>query len=160
MGIVSGKESFLEKAKVRIRAGERVVLTHGAFDLLHPGHIEFLENAQSAWEILCVVVDRDEIVQKSKGNGRPVIPEQERAELLAALACVDYVVIGDEDLQQEIVEQLAPNVTVMGVSAEIAGNAKRNVARYSTSALVEKAKSAKTPGVGSAGTSSHQHRKE
>src|SRR5215471_9869635 len=77
------------------RNGRRVVFTNGCFDLLHPGHIETLEKARSLGDALVVGVNSDRSVSEMKGAGRPILPEQERAEILGALECVDAVVIFD-----------------------------------------------------------------
>jgi len=92
------------------RNGRRVVFTNGCFDLLHPGHIETLEKARNLGDALVVGVNSDRSVRESKGAGRPILPERERAEILAALECVDGVVIFDEPTPQEIITALLPDV--------------------------------------------------
>jgi rfaE bifunctional protein nucleotidyltransferase chain/domain len=158
MGIVLRKEEFVPKVAARANAGERVVLAHAVFDLLHPGHIRFLESARSAGDVLAVIVESDDSVRRRLGSARPVIPEAERAELLAALACVDYVVVGDDATREAIVEQLGPGVVVKSAVSELEDGA--NDVGYSTSALIEKIKRTKTPGGNPAGESSQQNRKE
>ena len=96
------------------RNGKRVVFTNGCFDLLHPGHIRSLETARGLGEVLIVGMNSDESVRRLKGEGRPVIPEQERAEILASLECVDAVVIFDESTPQRVVAALLPDVLVKG----------------------------------------------
>lgn len=96
------------------RNGKRVVFTNGCFDLLHPGHIRSLETARSLGDVLVVGINSDESVRTLKGEGRPVIPEQERAEILASLECVDAVVIFDEFTPQRVVAALVPDVLVKG----------------------------------------------
>jgi D-beta-D-heptose 7-phosphate kinase/D-beta-D-heptose 1-phosphate adenosyltransferase len=96
------------------RNGKRVVFTNGCFDLLHPGHIRSLETARGLGDVLIVGVNSDESVRRLKGEGRPVIPEQERAEILASLECVDAVVIFDESTPQRVVAALLPDVLVKG----------------------------------------------
>lgn len=96
------------------RNGKRVVFTNGCFDLLHPGHIRSLETARSLGDVLIVGINSDESVRTLKGEGRPVIPEQERAEILASLECVDAVVIFDEFTPQRVVAALVPDVLVKG----------------------------------------------
>src|SRR5215471_13517002 len=90
------------------RNGRRVVFTNGCFDLLHPGHIQALEQARALGEALVVGINSDASVRQLKGPGRPVLPELERAELLAALECVDGVVIFDELTPREIIRALLP----------------------------------------------------
>jgi len=91
-----------------------VVFTNGCFDLLHPGHIRSLETARGLGDVLIVGMNSDESVRRLKGEGRPVIPEQERAEILASLECVDAVVIFDESTPQRVVAALLPDVLVKG----------------------------------------------
>src|SRR5690606_25146527 len=78
------------------RDGRRVVFTNGVFDLLHPGHVRYLQAARAEGDVLVVAVNSDRSVRGNKGPDRPVTPERERAELLAALACVDAVTIFDD----------------------------------------------------------------
>ena len=108
----------LEQAIVRFgrekRNGKRVVFTNGCFDLLHPGHIRSLEQARELGDILVVGLNSDASVRRLKGDGRPVLPQQERAEILAALEAVDAVVIFDAPTPQEVVAGLLPDVLVKG----------------------------------------------
>jgi rfaE bifunctional protein nucleotidyltransferase chain/domain len=96
------------------RNGKRVVFTNGCFDLLHPGHIQSLQTARGLGDVLIVGINSDESVKTLKGPTRPVISEQERAEILASLECVDAVVIFDELTPQRVVAALLPNVLVKG----------------------------------------------
>jgi rfaE bifunctional protein nucleotidyltransferase chain/domain len=96
------------------RNGRRIVFTNGCFDLLHPGHIGSLEQARALGDALVVGVNSDASVRKLKGAGRPVLPERERAEILAALECVDAVVIFDEPTPREVIARLLPDVLVKG----------------------------------------------
>ncbi len=96
------------------RNAKRVVFTNGCFDLLHPGHIASLEKARSLGDILIVGLNSDESVRKLKGPGRPVIPAEERAEILASLECVDAVLIFDELTPQRVIAALLPDVLVKG----------------------------------------------
>lgn len=95
-------------------AGGTVVFTNGVFDLLHPGHVRYLEAARACGDALVVGVNSDRSVRANKGPSRPIVPEAERAELLAALACVDAVTIFDEDTPHRLIEQLQPDVLVKG----------------------------------------------
>ena len=92
----------------------RVVFTNGCFDLLHPGHIQLLEAARAMGDALVVGMNSDDSVRTLKGAGRPVIPEQERAEILANFECVDAVVIFDELTPQKTVAALLPDILVKG----------------------------------------------
>ncbi len=91
-----------------------VVFTNGVFDLLHPGHVRYLQAARAEGDALIVGVNSDRSTRAIKGPGRPVMPEEERAEVLAALGSVDAVVIVDEDTPREIVGLLQPDVLVKG----------------------------------------------
>lgn len=108
----------LEEAILRFgrekRNGRRVVFTNGCFDLLHPGHIVSLEQARALGDVLIVGVNSDASVRQLKGQGRPVLPERERSEILAAMDCVDAVVIFDELTPREVIARLLPDVLVKG----------------------------------------------
>jgi D-beta-D-heptose 7-phosphate kinase / D-beta-D-heptose 1-phosphate adenosyltransferase len=98
-------------ARLRL-AGKRIVMTNGCFDLLHPGHVASLQAARKQGDCLLVAVNSDRSAREIKGPGRPVIDEQGRTEMLAALACVDYVVVFDEASVAGLVERVAPDVLV------------------------------------------------
>jgi len=108
----------LEEAIVRFgpakRNGRRIVFTNGCFDLLHPGHVCILQEARELGDALIVGLNSDASVRQLKGEGRPVLPERERAEILAALECVDAVVIFDEVTPREVIARLLPDVLVKG----------------------------------------------
>ncbi len=95
-------------------AGESLVFTNGVFDLLHRGHVEYLEDAASLGDRLVVGINADASVRRLKGEGRPLVPELERAELVEALACVDGCVIFDQDTPERLIERVAPDVLVKG----------------------------------------------
>lgn len=95
-------------------AGKRVVFTNGCFDLLHVGHIRYLQEAKSLGDKLVVALNNDASVQKLKGPTRPVQQELDRAEIMAALECVDYVTLFGEETPLELIETLKPNVLVKG----------------------------------------------
>jgi rfaE bifunctional protein nucleotidyltransferase chain/domain len=96
------------------RNGKRVMFTNGCFDLLHPGHIHSLEAARKLGDFLIVGINSDESVRTLKGAARPLIPEGERAEILASLECVDGVVIFDELTPQKTIAALLPDILVKG----------------------------------------------
>lgn len=96
------------------RNGKRVVFTNGCFDLLHPGHIESLETARALGDVLIVGINSDESVRTLKGPGRPVIPAEERAEILASLECVDAVLIFEELTPRQVIAALVPDILVKG----------------------------------------------
>lgn len=95
-------------------AGERVVFTNGVFDLLHRGHVEYLEEARGLGDRLVVGVNSDASVRRLKGPTRPIVPEQERAELVAALACVDLTLIFEEDTPERLIREVEPDVLAKG----------------------------------------------
>jgi D-beta-D-heptose 7-phosphate kinase/D-beta-D-heptose 1-phosphate adenosyltransferase len=105
---------LLEERAAWRRAGTRVVLTHGCFDLLHSGHVTLLEKARALGDVLVVAINGDASVRALKGPGRPLLPEAERAELLRALEPVDRVVIYDEETPLAVVRALLPEVLVKG----------------------------------------------
>ncbi len=134
------------------RNGRRMVFTNGCFDLLHPGHIQSLEQARALGDALVVGLNSDKSVRELKGPGRPVFPELERAEILAALECVDAVVIFDELTPRSVIAALLPDVLVKGgdwPSNQIVGREEVEAAGgrvvsipvvpgYSTTAILEK----------------------
>ena len=96
------------------RNGRRVVFTNGCFDLLHPGHIRCLQQARELGDVLVVGINSDSSVRQLKGEGRPLLRELERAEILAAIESVDAVVIFDELTPREVIARLLPDVLVKG----------------------------------------------
>jgi D-beta-D-heptose 7-phosphate kinase/D-beta-D-heptose 1-phosphate adenosyltransferase len=99
----------------RLRAqGRTIVFTNGVFDLLHPGHVRYLEQARRLGDALVVGLNADASVRRNKGPGRPINSEAERAEILAALECVDTVVVFPEDTPAEIIRAIQPDVLVKG----------------------------------------------
>lgn len=104
-------EAFVRSARA---AGKRVVFTNGVFDLLHPGHVRYLQHARRLGEVLIVGLNADASVSRNKGPGKPITPEAERAEVLAALECVDAVVVFEEDTPAEIVRLVQPDILVKG----------------------------------------------
>jgi rfaE bifunctional protein nucleotidyltransferase chain/domain len=95
-------------------ADRRIVFTNGVFDLLHPGHVRYLQHARSLGDLLIVGLNADASVRRNKGPDRPITAEHERAELLAALECVDAVVIFEQDTPAEIVRLIQPDILVKG----------------------------------------------
>lgn len=91
-----------------------MVLTNGCFDLLHLGHVRYLQQARALGDCLIVGVNSDASVRRLKGPSRPLQPEADRAEILAALACVEYVVLFGEDTAESLVEALRPDIYVKG----------------------------------------------
>lgn len=112
-GVLSREAAAALAAQLRARR-ETVVFTNGVFDLLHPGHVRYLQDARALGGALIVGLNSDASVRRNKGPDRPINPEGERAEVLAALACVDAVVIFDEDTPAAIVRAIQPDVLVKG----------------------------------------------
>jgi rfaE bifunctional protein nucleotidyltransferase chain/domain len=99
----------------RLRAeGKRIVFTNGCFDLLHVGHLRYLQQARALGEVLVVGLNTDAGVRRLKGPSRPIVPEEERAELLAGLECVDYVTLFDEPTPVETIAALRPHLHAKG----------------------------------------------
>ena len=94
--------------------GKKIVFTNGCFDILHLGHIRYLEEAKRLGDVLIVGINSDESVRTLKGKGRPIIPEEERAEILGALRCVDYVVIFCESNPENVITHIKPDIHVKG----------------------------------------------
>jgi len=95
-------------------AGKTVVFANGCFDLLHVGHIRYLEAARALGDILVLGLNGDKSVRQLKGPGRPLMNQEERAEILAALECVDYLVVFDEPTAKQVLETLKPDVHAKG----------------------------------------------
>jgi D-beta-D-heptose 7-phosphate kinase/D-beta-D-heptose 1-phosphate adenosyltransferase len=96
------------------RAGKRIAFTNGCFDLIHPGHLKLLSTAAALGDVLLVAINDDESVRRLKGEGRPIYPAPERAEILLALRWVDYVTVFPEDTPLETIERVRPDVLVKG----------------------------------------------
>ena len=132
------------------RAGKTVVFTNGCYDLLHPGHIRLLEQARSLGDLLILALNSDASVRRMKGPSRPLIPEQDRAELAAELEAVDAVTLFDEDTPRELIAAVLPDILIKGADwahfiagreeVEAAGGRVLTVALepgYSTTGIVE-----------------------
>jgi len=111
---VLSREGLLEEADRRRRAGDRIVFANGAFDLLHVGHVRYLEAARREGDWLVVGVNSDASVARAKGPSRPVLPEEERAEIVAALEAVDAVLLFEEDSPASLIAALRPDVHAKG----------------------------------------------
>ena len=94
--------------------GKTVVLANGCFDLFHVGHIRYLRAAKTKGDVLVVALNGDSSVQRLKGKGRPILPQQERAEILAAFSFVDYVTIFNEPMVTKVLRALKPDIHVKG----------------------------------------------
>ncbi len=142
---------FAGEARTR---GQRIVFTNGVFDLLHPGHVRYLQEARALGDRLIIGLNADASVRRNKGPERPITSQDERAEVLAALACVDAVVIFEEDTPAEIIRLVQPDVLVKGADWAADAIVGRDTVEarggrvvrvpvergYSTTAIVDKVK--------------------
>ena len=105
----------LIRERALLRESEKVlVFTNGCFDLLHPGHVRYLTEARAMGDALVVAINSDRTVRLLKGQGRPILTEKERVEVIAALEAVDYVTVFDEETPHSLIAQLLPDVLVKG----------------------------------------------
>ena len=111
---IKERETLLRIIEGLKAKGKRIVFTNGCFDLLHIGHIRYLEEAKSLGDILAVGMNSDRSVRNLKGANRPILPEEERAEILSGLGCVDYVSIFDEPTPFELISLLQPHILAKG----------------------------------------------
>ena len=111
---ILGLPKLLEALARRRAQGERVVFTNGCFDLLHPGHVTYLEAARGLGDLLVVGLNSDASVRRLKGPNRPILSQEERAMILAGLRSVDYVAVFEEDTPAELIRAVVPDVLVKG----------------------------------------------
>ena len=111
---IRGREALGEILEEKRRQGQRIVFTNGCFDLLHVGHVKYLQKARSLGDLLVLGLNSDDSIRRLKGENRPLIGEEERAHILAALDCIDYVVLFDEDTPLELISTLRPDILVKG----------------------------------------------
>ena len=114
MGEVLSQESLIERIRSLQKDGKKVVFTNGCFDLLHVGHVRYLRAAKELGDCLVVAVNSDDSMRSLKGRERPIIPQGQRAEVLAALSSVDYVIIFAELDPSRLISLLQPDVLVKG----------------------------------------------
>lgn len=115
---IKSQDEIVKIAEQLKKKGKTIVTTNGSFDILHSAHVNLLEQAKSKGDILILLLNSDSSIKRNKGNNRPIIPENERARLLAGLECVDYVVIFSEDTPLKVLEKIKPQVHVKGGSVE------------------------------------------
>jgi rfaE bifunctional protein nucleotidyltransferase chain/domain len=146
------RETLKKKVQALKRAGKSIVFTNGCFDFLHVGHVRYLKAAKAQGDVLVVGLNSDGSVRQIKGARRPVVPEDERAEILASLACVDFVTLFDEPDPAMLIRLVMPDVLVKGsdwamdaiVGRDIVETAGGRVVRIpltegvSTSGMIEK----------------------
>lgn len=149
--VYSNWHDFLPERDRLRTAGRVLVFTNGCYDLIHPGHLRLLEAARSLGDALIVAINTDASVQSNKGPLRPIVPEAERAELLDALECIDYVTVFDSPTPREMIAGILPEILVKGADwgdGEIVGREEVEAAGgkvvridlepgYSTSAVIQ-----------------------
>lgn len=113
MGLVCTAEEAALKLST-LNKGKKVVFTNGCFDILHVGHVKYLQQARSLGDVLVVGLNSDRSVSGLKGPDRPIQKESDRAEILAALGCVDFVIVFDEETPENLIRRIKPNVLVKG----------------------------------------------
>lgn len=113
MGCFLGEQDLITKLDTE-REQKKIVFTNGCFDLLHIGHVRYLQEARSLGDLLVVGLNSDSSVKRLKGESRPIQCEEDRGEVLAALSCVDYVVIFSEETPQRLIEAIKPHILVKG----------------------------------------------
>ena len=114
MGTVIRREEVTELINNLHKMGKTVVTTNGCFDILHIGHVKYLQKTKSFADILIVLLNSDKSVKSIKGPTRPINNENDRAEILCALSCVDYVVLFDEDSPRNLLDEMKPDVYTKG----------------------------------------------
>lgn len=114
MGQFYSKDELIAARAIWKREGRKVVFTNGCYDILHPGHIRLLESARSLGDLLILALNTDASVQRLKGPSRPLIHQQDRADMACALAAVDVVAFFDEDTPRELIAAVLPDVLIKG----------------------------------------------
>jgi len=128
--LVVSREELLVRVRVAKEKGLRVVFANGCFDLLHVGHVRYLAAARALGDLLVVGINSDQEVSTQKGEGRPILPAEERAELVASLASVGYVTIFNEPTVTELLLLLKPDVHAKGTDYTEETVPERDVVRY------------------------------
>ena len=114
MGKIIQKDKLEELLKVLKAKKKMIVATNGCFDILHVGHVRYLKKSKTFGDVLIVGLNSDKSVRSIKGEGRPINNENDRAEVLCALECVDYVILFDEDSPKDLLEIIKPNIYTKG----------------------------------------------
>ena len=146
--MIIDRDKIADFCQVLRDGGQKVVFTNGCFDILHVGHVTYLEKARNLGKHLIVGLNTDASVRRLKGETRPLVHELDRARVLAALACVDAVVLFDQDTPTELIEKIRPDILVKGgdyTPEQVAGREYAGEVRiiefedgYSTTGVVEK----------------------
>ena len=128
-GKIVSREALLERINVERAAGRTIAFANGCFDLLHVGHVRYLESAAQEADVLVVAINDDASVRTLKGEGRPILPAADRAELVAALRCVGYVVIFPEPTVGPLLTALRPDVHCKGTDYTVESVPERDIVR-------------------------------
>jgi len=120
MGQVLRRDKIAEFVSTLQKSGKTVVATNGCFDILHVGHVRYLEKTKSFADYMIVLLNSDKSVRSIKGENRPINNEDDRAEILCALRCVDYVVMFDEDSPRDLLDEIKPDVYTKGADYTLA----------------------------------------
>ncbi len=149
------RQNLLRETLLALKAqGKKIVFTNGCFDLVHLGHLDYLEKARGKGDVLVIGLNSDQSIRRLKGASRPVMDENSRARLLAALEFVDYVVLFDEDTPLELIRDILPDVLVKGDDYQVSNIVGADVVMsnggkvetvelvkgYSSTAIIEKIK--------------------
>jgi D-glycero-beta-D-manno-heptose 1-phosphate adenylyltransferase len=126
---VVSREQLVERVRDERTAGRTIAFANGCFDILHVGHIRYLESAAREGDVLVVALNDDASVRRLKGEGRPILPAGDRAELVAALRCVDYVVIFSESTVGPLLTTLRPDVHCKGTDYTVESVPERDIVR-------------------------------
>jgi rfaE bifunctional protein nucleotidyltransferase chain/domain len=126
---VVSREQLAECVREERAAGRTIAFANGCFDILHVGHIRYLESAAREGDVLVVALNDDASVRQLKGEGRPILPASDRAEIVAALRCVDYVVIFSESTVGPLLTALRPDVHCKGTDYTIESVPERDIVR-------------------------------
>jgi D-glycero-beta-D-manno-heptose 1-phosphate adenylyltransferase len=124
---VVSQDELAERVREERAAGRTIAFANGCFDILHVGHIRYLESAAREADVLVVAINDDDSVRQLKGEGRPILPASDRAELVAALRCVDYVVIFSESTVGPLLTALRPDVHCKGTDYTIESVPERDI---------------------------------
>jgi D-beta-D-heptose 7-phosphate kinase/D-beta-D-heptose 1-phosphate adenosyltransferase len=120
-GRIKSLDNVAQEVRSHQDSGGRVVFTNGCFDILHAGHVDFLRRARELGDVLVLAINSDASVRRIKGPHRPIMPEDERAELLAGLEMVDFVCMFDEETPLEAILKIHPDVLAKGADWEVDG---------------------------------------
>ena len=123
------RERLIERVNTARRRGARIVLANGCFDVLHVGHVRYLEAAKSLGDLLIVGINSDEQTRRLKGKGRPLLPQNQRAEIISALEAVDFVTIFEEPTVEQLLRAIKPDIHAKGTDYTEDSVPERDVVR-------------------------------